>query len=402
MSATTKLYQDDSLQLQFSSRIVGALPFGDQPAIQLSATAFYPEGGGQPGDHGHLIIDGHQVEVIDVQIDNAEQIHHLVRDIPSMAIGDAVTGMVDERRRRDFMSQHTGQHMLSALVDQTMACPTISARLGSQHGTIDVDGDPDIFTPEKMAALEIQLQAVVLEDRPLGILYPNAEELVKLGLRRAPKVSEGIRIIEISGFDKTPCGGTHCQRTGQVGPIKIIGKERYKGMTRLSFLAGQRALHYLWQNNQTLQTLAQEVGCAPGELAGQYQKLRSETKALQQQVGLLRSQLITAEVDDILSQLSDDDMVQQVHIREGEAYRASRQFAIALAEHPKMVAIVASREEKGADWRIMVIRGNEADFNCGAWFRGPGKTAGARGGGKPDRAEGILKGDVDPHSLNWE
>jgi len=398
--ATDRLYSNDSLALSFGATLLGATYYQKKPALVLDRSAFYPEGGGQPGDWGTLTTGKHSITVTDVQVDDAGVVYHLVNQAPaSPDTGIAVQGMIDGERRRDYMSQHTGQHMLSSLLDQTLDMPTVSARLGSTTSTIDLEGDPDRFDPATVAELESRLNTLVLEDRPIRILYPTQAELSQIGLRRAPKVAEGIRIIEIEGFDLTPCGGTHCRSTGQVGPIKLVGKERYKGLTRLSFLAGTRALRYLTQHSNLLLEACASVGCNPEELLGHFQRQREELKTQGQVLGQLRSQIIRAEVQEILAEPETAFQEPRVFVRESEDQRSSRLFAGALAEHPQLIALIASREQDNQDWRIILLSGSARDFDCGAWFRGPGKVLGARGGGKPFRAEGLLPADVDPRQL---
>lgn len=401
--ATSRLYLNDSLALDFEATVLQTTTYGDHASIILDQSSFYPEGGGQPGDTGTLNTDDHLIKVVDVQVDKAGLVHHLLPSPnDSLLVGCKVSGRVDKDRRTDYMSQHTGQHMLSALVEQELGMPTISARLGSQSSTIDVDGPPERFTPEAIANLESQLNALVLEDRPVETLYPNAEELTGLGLRRAPKVTENIRIIAVERFDATPCGGTHCMRTGQVGPIKILSRERYKGLTRLSFLAGKRTLDYYAKQDQLLGKLCKAMGCAGEELGGHFQRLQEELKQTRQQLGHLRGQAIRQEVAQLLEKDAAYFTPPKLFVREGEDLRTSRQFAASLAANPNAAAIILTREASGDDWRAILMSGDNQNFDCGAWFRGPGKQHGARGGGKPQRAEGILPHDCALEQLTFE
>jgi len=397
---TEKLYINDSLTLAFRAKILGKSQWQNQPSLLLDRSAFYPEGGGQPGDHGHLVCNGKKVEVVDVQIDAEGLVHHLT-DHPTeegFEQGEVIDGEVEGHRRRDYMSQHTGQHMLSAMIEKTMDMPTMSARLGSKSGTIDVKGDPEKFTKTQLQAIEDAINVLVLKDLPIDILYPTPEALVDLGLRRAPKVSENIRIIKVGDFDCTPCGGTHCQRTGQVGPVKIMGTERYKGLTRLSFLAGKRTLDYLSRQDSILSDLTNLVGCAPEELQSHFTRQRDELKRANQELGVFRAQAIRHEAANLIEQWAGDHRP-RILVREAEDLKASRQLAAALIQNANTLILIASREDDQQDWRLILTRSDDHDFDCGAWFRNQGKSAGARGGGRPNRAEGSLPGDMDPNAL---
>ena len=399
-TASEKLYLNDSLRLNFTAHIHSQSQWHGRPSVLLDRSAFYPEGGGQPGDHGRLIHDSGEFQVMDVQIAEDGSIHHVLEGDASGVLkpGDAISGQIDEKRRRDYMSQHTGQHMLSAMIDQTLDMPTISARLGSKSGTIDVEGDSAIFTPTQIRTIEDAVNHLVLKDLPIEVLYPNSEELATLGLRRAPKVVNNIRIIKVGGFDCTPCGGTHCHRTGQVGPVKIVAAERYKGLTRLSFLAGTRAIDYLSEQAALLNGLAASVGCAAAELQGHFDRLREELKAQSQELGIFRAQVIRNEATALLEQW-EDAAEPRILIREREDLKTSRQLAALLSQREDILVLIASREEADQDWRLILTRGEQRAFDCGAWFRNTGKAAGARGGGKPNRAEGRLGGDADPQAL---
>ena len=138
------------------------------------------------------------------------------------------------------MAQHTAQHALSRGLLDAAGAATVSSRLGATLCTIDVDR-ADVHERDIARAEEL-VNAVVLDDVPVRALFPTAEELAKMDLRRAPKVSANVRIIDIEGFDLSPCGGTHCTRSGQIGSVRVVCVERYKGKIRVSFHAARRAL----------------------------------------------------------------------------------------------------------------------------------------------------------------
>ena len=227
---TALLYHADSTQLSFEATVVGHAP----GAVILDRTAFYAEGGGQLADHGTLA----GLPVTDVQIDDAGVVRHLVvGELP--AVGASVSGQIDRARRRQYSALHTAQHMLSRALIEVAHAETVSARLGESSCTVDLDV-PSLGEAE-VARAEALVNALVEDDVSIRAWFPEASELASLPLRRRPKVSENVRVVAIGDFDVSPCGGTHCTQSAQVGLLEVTGMERYKGMMRVSFAAGRRA-----------------------------------------------------------------------------------------------------------------------------------------------------------------
>jgi alanyl-tRNA synthetase len=298
-----------------------------------------------------------------------------------------------------MMSQHTGQHMLSAAFFQVAEMETVSARLGSESSTIDL-GAPDV-SDEVIHAAEDLVNGLVLEDRPVQPLYPSVDELADLGLRRPPKVSEDIRVIQVSGYDITPCGGTHCHRTGQVGPVRVTGLERYKGLTRVTFLAGARALRYLRQRDELLRDTARELGCGAPEILDVFASLRKELRDQSQALGKTRAEL----TGHLVKTLHDahppaDGFTPILAIRPDDDLVSVRKLASALAGRSDVLALAAGRDPKSGDWAVTVERGDAVDLHVGNWFREKSKALGGRGGGRPERAEGRWPAAVDWDSFS--
>src|SRR5580692_11814355 len=224
---TRRLYHDDAYLRRFDATVVAMTTYKDQPAVVLDQTAFYPEAGGQLGDRGTL---GGAFVRDTQELDDGTIVH--------APLEGRVTGELDWARRRQHMAQHTAQHLLSGtLLDRAQAA-TASARLGESALTIDVTRDriPDA----ELAAAEDLANDLVDDDLAIRAWFPNAEELAQIKLRRDPKVTADIRVVAIGDFDFSPCGGTHVARTSQLGAVRIMSAERYKGMTRVTFVAGRR------------------------------------------------------------------------------------------------------------------------------------------------------------------
>lgn len=377
---TERLHYADTFLLAFDARVVAHATHADRPSVVLDRSAFYPESGGQMADRGTL----GGTPVIDVQVDDAGVVHHVLEGaLPP--IGAPVHGAIDGVRRRLFASLHTAQHVLSrALVDVARA-DTVSSRLGETLATIDVK---ETLSDARVSECEAIANALVDEDRAVRAWFPTPEELATLAMRRAPKQSENIRVVDVAGFDVSPCGGTHVARTSQIGIVRVVGSERYKGGTRVSFHAGARARAMLFGEDDALRALAKQLICPVEGVAPAVERLRAELAATQGESGRLRSALAKRIADD--ARRSGAPRV--VLVLEDGGVELAQKVASELAEGPR-VAIVAMKTEDGT--HLVVARGPESTENAGAIVKAITTAAGGKGGGRPERAEGRIPAGAD-------
>jgi alanyl-tRNA synthetase len=224
---TDRLYYTDSYTHGFEATVTDRAD--DSRRIYLDRTAFYPTSGGQPFDTGEL--DG--VRVTDV-VDEGDRIAHIL-DSPLLA--DRVTGRVDWTRRFDHMQQHTGQHLLSAVVASRFGYPTIAVHFGKDISTLDLDAGS--LSLEEAQQLEEMANEVIVQNRPVEISFEDAQKAE--GLRKISERTGTIRIITIRDLDRSACGGTHVRATGEIGSLLIRKVERARKGLRLEFLCGLRA-----------------------------------------------------------------------------------------------------------------------------------------------------------------
>lgn len=383
--ATEKLYWADPFAAAFEAT-AGPGMLGGKPTLVLDRTLFYPESGGQLADAGTLVVGGRELRVTDVQVDDDGVIHHFVEGEPATGVA---TGKLDVARRRDHMAQHTAQHALSrALVDVARA-ETVSSRLGASSCTIDVAG---VVDERALARAEELVNSIVTDDVVVRQLFPTAEELPKLPLRRPPKVDRGVRVIDIEGFDMSPCGGTHCTRTGQIGAVRVVGLEKYKGGWRVAFHAGRRALDDARRKEAVLGELARDFTCGLLDVGQSVAKLRADLKARTDALAATRGELVELLADRILAAHPPCAGAQRIVVlREHDDLGMLRTLAGRLASREDVVAFCAAPDDKSAgDWSIVVQRGARTDFDCGAWLKAAAAASGGRGGGRPERAEGRL------------
>lgn len=383
---TKKLYWERPDDVAFEAEIVSA----QGRRVVLDRTLFYPEGGGQLGDTGTLIFQGRSLRVQDTQIEG-ETIVHLLEAPLAEPISGSVQGTIDVARRRDHMAHHTAQHMLSrALLDEAHA-RTVSARLGSSTCTIDVERSA--IPESELLRAEDLVNDVIQSDVVVRAFFPTEQELETLDLRRAPKVDKGVRIVEVEGFDRTPCGGTHVARTGQIGLCKITGVEKYKGMTRITFAAAKRALADTRDKERVLLSLARDFTCGPESVGAAVGKLKADLKARGDALSAARGELVHFIAQDVLRAHPPDPRgttVLRLRRQAGDVAML-RTLAGRLTQRPDVVAIVSAPDPEGSCDFVVVQRGASASFDCAAWLEAEIKRrGGGRGGGKPDRAEGRI------------
>jgi alanyl-tRNA synthetase len=369
---TRRLYHEDAYLRRFDATVVAMTTYKDRLAAVLDQTAFYPEAGGQLGDHGTL----NGVAVHDTQeLDDGTIVH--VVDAP---IEGRVTGELDWARRRQHMAQHTAQHLLSGtLLDRAQAA-TASARLGESALTIDVTRDriPD----GELAAAEDLANDLIDDDLVVRAWFPTPDELAQIKLRRDPKVVADIRVVAIGDYDFSPCGGTHCARTAQLGQVRITGSERYKGMTRVTFTAGRRARAELFTRDRVLRGLATRFSCAPGEVPAAIEKLSRDADAQGTELTAVRGRLAVAIADSlpgtgaaIAALPGDAELMRAVGARLVAAGRDALLYA----------------PDVGT---VLLVRAAGSALDCAALWKQLAAKLGGRGGGKPDRADGRLANPV--------
>jgi alanyl-tRNA synthetase len=383
---TERLYYDDPLLVEFRARVMELSDLGGKASVLLDRTAFYPESGGQMADRGKL----NGLDVLDVQVATDGALHHVLGGDPP-EVGTEVVGQVDASRRRVHMALHTGQHILSRALLDIAEAETVSARLGETACTIDVDVanlvERDVARAQDLA------NAVIEDDVVIRSFFPDPGELARLPLRRAPKVSDRVRVIQIGDFDFTPCGGTHCLRSAQVGLIHIVGVERYKGGTRVTFGAGRRAREQLALESGLLRTLAEELSSGPRDVPAAVEKLRRELSAAREALGQARAQLAQRAADEIVADARAEGREMVIAQFDDAPAELLRAVAKRVAEEPRAVALLAGRDEEGAP--VVVARGSASAFDCGSFLRRAAAAAGGRGGGRPERAEGRIPANVD-------
>lgn len=371
-----RIYYTDQECRAFSAVVRRAFEHEGRPAVTLDRTAFYPTSGGQPSDTGRL----DDIEVIDAIDAGAEIVHVAVRRIEP---GTVVTGKVDWPRRFDHMQQHTGQHLLSAAVERIAGRRTVSFHMGAEVSTIDLDGEP--ASSELDRALDLANQ-VIWENRPVGVRFVTPGEASRLILRRDPARDGLLRLIDIAEFDLSACGGTHVARTGSIGMLAVVGAERVRGGSRLTFVCGGRAVRMLRGYREAVTGAVRALSVLPGELPAAVERLQAEVKDLRKAAGRLRESLARHEAGALVARGEPVGGVTLVaEVLDASDAAGLKTMALALAERPGAAAVLVSSATPAS---VAIARSADVGLDAGAAIRELTARFGGRGGGKPDLAQG--------------
>lgn len=398
MATTDRLYYHDSRLLEFDARVISLSELDDgQIAVTLDRTAFYPTGGGQPTDTGTL-GDARVVDCIDAEDDGLLHVIHG----PTPEVGDTVHGKIDWLRRLDHLQQHTGQHILSAAFVQLFDAPTRSFRVLEHECEIDVALDDP--TDERIEQAVDLANQIIWESRPIQARQVTSEEAAALPLRKEPAREGELRIIEIADFDLTPCGGTHAKTTGEVGVIAVRSWERAKGLARIQFMAGMRALADYRKANHTAREVAALFSAGREDSPTLVAKIIEDNKKLTRRVSELEEVACRVEAEELLRQGGGSPTEQEgsrlaagycppgpgtrviAKVFDDRNADSLKHLALALIAHPHTVVLLGSRD--GATARLVFARSSDGPGDMNALMRKACELIDGRGGGKLDMAQG--------------
>lgn len=341
---TKKLYYTHCYDTAFTAAVWECTPVKKQYHIVLSETLFYPEGGGQPADKGTL--DG--IEVRDVREKNGI-VYHVI-DTP-LAVGKQVQGSINWEYRYDLMCQHTAEHIVSGIAHQKWGFDNVGFHMNSEITTLDFNGK---LTGEQIARLEECANQRAMANQEVKVYYPGPDALEKMHYRSKKALEGDVRIVEVPGADVCACCGIHVARTGEIGLIKILSAQNYKGGVRLTMLAGKRALADYSQKCQVMQHISQALSTPVLECANAVDALKQERDMLRFRAISLGRELFGLQLDKLA-----EGTRQGVFFQPAMDSKELRHYMnMALERVTEYVAIFAGDDEKGYSF---VIGGKGAD-----------------------------------------
>jgi alanyl-tRNA synthetase len=398
---TERLYSTDSFLRRFAAAVTNIREHsrgqdGSRWQLTLDRSAFYPTGGGQPHDSGELEASAPSgaavlLAVSDVEEDGSGELWHTVPK--PVAPGTEVTGSLDWERRFDHMQQHSGQHLLSAVIARELGAMTVSFHLGTELSTIDLDRE---LTAAECLHAERAANSLAAENRCLRIhtlAREQAEEMLRAGrLRKLPARSGAIRVIEIEEYDWNACGGTHVAATGQIGAILLRGRERVRQGTRLEFACGTRAVRHARSDYEVLSAAARAAGVPAWQLDAQAARLAEESRAAGRQTERMRERLAEAIAASLPA--AEDGRIEYSG-SDGDPVLARMVATRAAARAPGAMALAVTPLGE-AEVSIVLAAGAEAGLHCGELLRRELGALGLRGGGGPTLAQAQVPAPASP------
>ncbi len=372
---TERLYYHDPYLTSFPAQVVELSDDGLR--VSLDRTAFYPTSGGQPNDTGTL----NGIAVLDV-VDDDDRITHVLG--APLSLGP-VEGIIHWQRRRDHMQQHTGQHLLSAVLEELYAIPTISFHLGQDASTIDVSV-PQI-TPEQIAGAERRANEIVMENRPVSVAFEDAATVQ--GLRKPSERGGTLRVVSIEGIDRSACGGTHVHSTGGIGPIAIRKLDKIRGSVRIEFLCGQRALDRARLDFEKLSETARVLSSPMDEVPGLVTALNTRVQELEKSRRKLAIELASFQGRQLYASTEPNAaglrMAQQRNAK-GAIDDETRALAQSFTSGEKALFLAVFEQPPS----ILLAASKDSGVHAGDVLKKALSAAGGRGGGNPQIAQGSV------------
>jgi alanyl-tRNA synthetase len=387
---TERLYYHDSFLREFDARVISceADPSsgGKRWRVVLDRTAFYPDSGGQPHDTGKL-GSASVLEVADSE-DGEKVVHYTSAEMPA----GPVRGVIDWPQRIDHMQQHTGQHILSAAFIELFQFPTVSFHLGREVSTIDLDA-PSIV-PRHLEEAERRANEIIFDDRVVTVRFGTAAELAEAGIRKKVDREGILRAIEIEGFDRQPCGGTHLARTGQAGMLLLRRLERRRDTWRLEFVCGLRARTAARGDFSALTQAASLLSSGLPDVPASLAKVLDERRAQHAAVKRMEDRLAELEAKALLAASASSGpagtRISSAVLEEASpAYLAL--LAAKMTAEANVIALLVSR----ASGHVVFAQTRGASADMGALLREAFGGFGGKGGGTKDFAQGKLPNGAD-------
>ena len=373
MKMTEKLFYEDSHMITFSAVVTACEKVGDYYEAVLDRTAFFPEGGGQEADTG--VIDG--IRVLDAQ-EKDGIIYHKMESY--LKVGKQVEGTIDWEERFSKMQQHSGEHIVSGLVHKAFGYDNVGFHMGTDAITIDFNGP---ITKEQLKEIEKKANEAVVANLDVIVTYPSKEELQSIYYRSKIEIEGQVRLVTVPGHDACACCAPHVKKTGEIGCIKLLGMQNYKGGVRVSMLCGTRAIADYDEKSDCMKKLSVMLSAPECEVISEVERLKEEISHYKYELAELKQKILEMKVNAIeagqdLQVLFEDEL-------EGNGPREL--VNLLLEKEIKIGAVFAGNENNGYRYvvgsRYVDVRPIAQKIN--QQFEG-------RGGGKPEMVQGSVKG----------
>ena len=374
IAMTDKLYEKNPYIREFDARVTECEAKGDVYKICLDKSAFFPEGGGQPGDRGWI---GEAV-ISDTHERDGKVWHYADRPLE---IGSEVRGCLDWAFRFSNMQNHAGEHIVSGLLHGKYGYDNVGFHVGSEAVTLDINGE---LTEEQVREIEMEANRAVQENVPIQAAIPSKAELAQMNYRSKKALDGDVRIVEIPGYDLCACCGTHPFRTGEIRLIKILSVQNYKGGVRISMLSGNRAVDDYMEKHDSVVKISHLLSAKTGEISDAVERLQKEIGDLKFKMVQMKREMMTVKAENL--PVSGNAVCVLEKDLEGSDLR---EYANLLSKRAERVLVLSGGGDKG--YRYVLIDAGQQAREYGKEIQ---KLYGGKGGGSNQMIQGTLTGDA--------
>lgn len=370
---TEKLYYQDSHRKTFSAQVLMCEQVKDGYQVVLDRTAFFPEGGGQSADSG--ILDGQRV--LDVR-EKQDIISHLVKK--PIETGKNVSGVIDFEERFFKMQQHTGEHIVSGIVHARFGYENVGFHLGDKLCTMDFSGP---ITKMELSRIEWEANRAVFQNLDVQVTYPDKEQLQAMEYRSKIEIDGQVRIVTIEGYDVCACCAPHVKKTGEIGLIKLIGMQNYKGGVRVTMVCGFRALQDYCQKEESVKAISYALSAREDVISDAVCRVKEEVMTLKSSLANLQKEVLHYKAEE----LKADRVV--CLFEQGLDGNAPRELVnLILKKEVEICAVFTGNSTEG--YRYVI---GSKTYDVRTISKRLGDVFEGRGGGKPEMVQGTVIGN---------
>ena len=385
METTKKLYDLDAYGTEFEAKVLTCEEVKKKDttgyAVTLDQTLFFPEEGGQSPDQG--TIDG--IPVVDVQIKKDVITHTLTAPV---GVGSTVKGKIDWKHRFYNMQQHSGEHIFSGLVHSRFGYENVGFHLSDQTVTMDFNG---VLSEADVSEIEYAVNEAIIKNIPIEVTFPTKEELETLDYRSKIEIEGQVRIVTIPGYDVCACCAPHVKRTGEIGMLKVLNVQSYKGGVRISILCGFRALGEFRKKTAVISELSSKLSASQEGLGEAVDKLKNTNQAMKAKLAAANEKMMQQKLSAIPAEQTD-----VLLFEEDLDVPVMRNAVNALVGvHSGICGIFAGSDADGYHYIV-----GSRSKDCREAANALREKFGAKGGGKPEMVQGsVTASEADIRSV---
>ncbi len=392
MDKMTELYYESAYIKEFDAVVTGCEKRLDKKGNEigfeliLDKTAFFPEQGGQSSDIGFISASDSEknvsANISHVSIDKEGVIRHISdKEIP---VGTKVHGCIDWEHRFSNMQQHTGEHIFSGIVNSKYGFDNVGFHLSDSEVTMDYNG---VLTADDIREIELLVNKAIWENVAIRCEFPSADELKEIDYRSKKELTGDVRIVTVEGYDVCACCAPHVEKTGEIGILKVVGLQNYKGGVRVNILCGKRALFYIQNEYGIVNELTGMLTTSADKIIPSVKKLSEENVALKAELTAANEKLIDIEIADIDKSLKNVFLLKAEGL-DGNIMRKTVNALI--ADHSGLCGVFSGSASSG--YKFIIGSGSDKR-DCREAMEILKSECNAKGGGSPQMIQGSLSSE---------